>query len=179
LQPAGTGFEIGIGTGIFAERLGIRMGNDPSEEMLKVARSRKLIVQRCTGENLPFPDSIFDYTLMVTTLCFLNAPLIVLRECWRVTKMDGAILIAFLDSESPIGISYRNKVSRSFFYRDATFYSISQVKKMLEETGFAVDKVRQTLFGTLKTITEAQKAREGTGEGSFVVVRARKRRNKG
>lgn len=174
LLPGGTGFEIGMGTGLFAERLGIHMGCDPSEEMLKIARSRGLGVYRCTGEHLPFSDGSFDYTLMVTTICFLDEPREVLRECRRVTKQNGAIVIAFVDSESPIGISYREKASRSLFYRDATFYSLAQVEKMLGKTGFIVDAVRQTLFGPLSSITEIQSAREGTGEGSFVVVRARR-----
>lgn len=174
LLPAGTGFEVGIGTGLFAGRLGIRMGCDPSEEMLKVARSRGLTVYRCTGEHLPFPVGSFDYTLMVTTLCFLDDPHAVLRECWRVTKESGAIFIAFVDRESPVGKSYLAKASGSRFYRDARFYSVGQVERMLRETGFMVDGVRQTLFGPLSSIPEIQPAREGSGEGSFMVVRARK-----
>jgi SAM-dependent methyltransferase len=53
LLPAGIGFEVGIGTGIFAETLGIRMGNDPSEEMLKAARERGRLVYHCKGYSLP------------------------------------------------------------------------------------------------------------------------------
>ena len=146
LLPGGIGFEIGIGTGIFAERLGIRLGNDLSEEVLKVARKRGLSVYHCNGDNLPFPGGNFDYTLMVTTLCFLDDPLAVLRECKRVTKQRGAIVIAFVDSESPIGESYRAKASSSLFYRDAKFYSVSQVEKMLHDTGFLVDGLRQTIL---------------------------------
>lgn len=174
LLPDGTGFEVGIGTGLFAQRLGIRMGNDPSEEMLSVARMRGLTVYQCTGERLPFPDGSFDYTLMVTTLCFLGDPHAVLRECRRVARHNGAILIAFVDSESPIGKSYRDKASRSLFYRDATFHSAAEVEKLLVETGFVIDEVRQTLFGPLSSIARPQPARKGTGQGSFVVVRARR-----
>jgi ubiquinone/menaquinone biosynthesis C-methylase UbiE len=169
--PYGTGFEVGIGTGLFARELGVRMGNDPSEAMLALARERRLLVYHCSGDKLPFHDGYFDFTLVVTTICFLDKPKAVLRECRRVVKRGGAIVIGFVDSESPVGKSYRNRASRSVFYRDATFYSTGQVKSMLEETGFALDAIRQTLFGPLKGITEVELPREGAGEGSFVVVR--------
>jgi ubiquinone/menaquinone biosynthesis C-methylase UbiE len=175
LLPSGTGFEIGIGTGIFAEALGVRMGNDPSDEMLKVARQRGRLVYHCGGDSLPFHDGYFDYTLMVTTICFLEDPAAVLRECRRVTKRDGAIVIGFVDSESPVGKSYRNQASRSVFYREATFYSAGQVMDMLARTGFTVDGMRQTLFGPLTAVTEFQPPRDGFGEGSFVAIRAAKR----
>jgi ubiquinone/menaquinone biosynthesis C-methylase UbiE len=173
--PHGTGLEVGIGTGLFARDLGIRMGNDPSEAMLTLARERGLLVYQCSGDELPFHDGYFDFILMVTTICFLDKPKAVLRECRRVVKRDGAVVIGFVDSESPVGKSYRNRASRSVFYRDATFYSVGQVKSMLEETGFALDASRQTLFGPLKTITEVELPREGSGEGSFVVVRGIRR----
>ncbi|MBN1574975.1 MAG: class I SAM-dependent methyltransferase [Chitinispirillaceae bacterium] len=172
LLPGGTGFEVGIGTGIFAEKLGIRMGNDPSGEMLKIARDRGRLVYHCKGDCLPFHDGFFDYTLMVTTICFLDDPAAVLRECGRVTKRNGAIVVAIVDGNSLTGKSYRSCASRSMFYRDAVFYSVDQVKKMLVRTGFAVDNVRQTLFGPLTGITEVQPSREGFGEGAFVVMRA-------
>ena len=172
LLPFGNGFEIGIGTGLFAEKLGILMGNDPSEEMLKIARKRGRLVYRCNGDDLPFYDDYFDYTLMVTTLCFLDDPAAVLRECRRVTKRNGAIVVAFVDSESTTGKSYRDRASRSVFYRDAMFYSVDQVRETLVRTGFTPDDIRQTLFGPLASITEAQPPRKGSGEGSFVVIRA-------
>ncbi|MBN1759273.1 MAG: class I SAM-dependent methyltransferase [Chitinispirillaceae bacterium] len=174
LLPYGTGFEVGIGTGIFAGQLGIRMGNDPSEEMLKIARRRGRLVYHCGGERLPFHDGFFDYTLMVTTICFLGDPMAVLRECYRVTGNNGSIVIGFVDSESPVGKSYRDQASRSVFYREATFYSVNQVAEMLTRTGFTVKCTRQTLFGSLTDIAEFQASREGSGEGSFVVVGARK-----
>jgi SAM-dependent methyltransferase len=174
ILPDGTGFEVGIGTGLFAERLGIHMGNDPSEEMLKFARKRGRLVHHCRGDSLPFNDGYFDYTLMVTTICFLDDPIKVLRECLRVTTHNGAIVIAFVDSESYVGKSYRNHASRNLFYRDATFYSVAQIEKLLVNAGFVVDKTRQTLFGALTDVKDIQPSKEGSGEGSFVIMRGMK-----
>lgn len=175
LVPAGTGFEVGIGTGIFAEALGIRMGNDPSEKMLKIARKRGRLVYNCSGDNLPFHNGFFDYTLMVTTICFLDRPMAVLRECNRVTKRNGSIIVAFIDSESAVGRLYRNRAFRSVFYREAEFYSVAKVRKLLVKAGFTVDDVRQTLFGALEDIKQAQQPRAGSGEGSFAVIKGTKR----
>ncbi|MBD3392913.1 MAG: methyltransferase domain-containing protein [Chitinivibrionales bacterium] len=175
LLPHGTGFEVGIGTGIFARKLGIRMGNDPSEAMLELARKRGLLVYRCTGDRLPFHDGYFDFTLMVTTICFLDNPGAVLNECRRVVGPNGSIIVGFVDGESPVGRAYQNQAQRSVFYRDATFYSTGQVRQMLHDAGFSIDGVQQTLFAPLSSITSAETPREGWGEGSFVVVRGRSR----
>ncbi|MBN1129614.1 MAG: class I SAM-dependent methyltransferase [Chitinispirillaceae bacterium] len=171
LLPEGAGFEVGIGTGLFAKRLGIRMGNDPSQEMLRVARSRGLTVYRCSGEQLPFLDRSFDYTLMVTTICFLDDPEIVLRECRRVVKPGGFVVIGFVDDESPMGKAYRGKAQQSVFYREASFYTVDQVKKMLIDTGFTIDGTCQTLFNAPDALVAPQAPRNGSGEGSFVVIR--------
>jgi ubiquinone/menaquinone biosynthesis C-methylase UbiE len=175
ILPYGTGFEIGIGTGLFAEKLGIRMGNDPSQAMLELAHKRQRLVYNCSGDTLPFHDGYFDFMLMVTTICFLDNPEEVLLECRRVVKPYGAVVIGFVDSESPLGKSYQNRAARSVFYREAKFYSVQQVNTMLDDAGFRVDAVRQTLFGKLKAIAGMQPSREGWGQGAFVVVRAIRR----
>jgi ubiquinone/menaquinone biosynthesis C-methylase UbiE len=175
LLPVGVGFEVGIGTGLFARELGIRMGNDPSGAMLALARERHLLVCNCRGNNLPFHDGHFDFTLMVTTICFLDDPKAVLGECRRVVKRDGVVVVGFVDSESGAGKSYLEKANRSVFYREATFYTVDQVRKMLVETGFEIDGTCQTLFGALGAIAEKQSPCDGAGLGSFVVMRGIKR----
>ncbi len=54
--PAGKGLEVGVGTGRFAEPLGIDIGVDPSENMLKIAKLRGIKTFQGYGENLPFKD---------------------------------------------------------------------------------------------------------------------------
>lgn len=170
--PAGTGFEVGIGTGIFARELGIRMGNDPSGAMLRVAQERNLITYQCNGDHLPFHDGYFDFVLMVTTICFLDDVAGTLKECFRVIRHGGDIVIGFVDKESIIGKAYLAAKEKSLFYKDAEFYSVIEVQSFLKEAGFIVKEVRQTLFGELNGITEVQKYREGSGNGGFVAVLA-------
>ena len=170
--PAGVGFEVGIGTGLFARDLGIRMGNDPSESMLRIAQGRNLITYRCKGNSLPFHDGYFDFVLMVTTICFLDDVAGTLKECFRVIRPGGSIVVGFVDKESVIGKAYLTAKEKSLFYKEAEFYSVREVRSFLKEAGFIVKEVRQTLFGKLSGITEVQQHRKGSGKGGFIAVLA-------
>jgi len=57
------GVEIGVGTGIFASRLGIKYGVEPSVTMREKARERNINVNEGVAEQLPYPDEslIFYY----------------------------------------------------------------------------------------------------------------------
>lgn len=172
MLPAGVGFEVGIGTGIFARELGIRMGNDPSEAMLRVARRRNCITYHCKGDSLPFHDGYFDFVLMVTTICFLDDVAGTLQECFRVIRPGGSIVVGFVDRESDIGRAYRAARAESLFYKEAEFYSTEEVRSFLEEAGFTIKKISQTLFGTLDEIAGVQTYCDGFGKGGFVALRA-------
>jgi len=74
LPETGEGFEIGVGSGLFAAPLGIRHGVEPSEAMRELARQRGIEVVPGVAENLPYNDGSFDYALMVTTICFVDDP---------------------------------------------------------------------------------------------------------
>ena len=50
--------EIGVGSGRFAQPLGVKIGIDPSRNMLKFAKERGIQVIRGGGENLPFKDNL-------------------------------------------------------------------------------------------------------------------------
>ena len=62
------GIEVGVGSGRFAAPLGIKLGLDPSRKMGKIAEKRGIKVIEGVAESLPFPDSHFDFILMVTTI---------------------------------------------------------------------------------------------------------------
>jgi ubiquinone/menaquinone biosynthesis C-methylase UbiE len=111
---------------------------------------------------------------MVTTVCFLDDMDLAFSEARRVIKPGGSFLIGFVDCESPIGKSYLEKQAKSLFYKDATFYSVAELVEHLTKAGFGDFSFRQTLFHPLTEITDIEPATEGHGEGSFVVIRARK-----
>jgi len=165
--PGAEGMEVGVGSGKFAAPLGIKIGVEPSEKMAIKARLQGINVYPGVAEELSFPDSRFDFVLMVTTICFVDDVIKSLREAFRVLKPSGCIIVGFVDKESELGKQYSDKREKSRFYKDATFFSTEEVLKYLKEAGFGIAKIRQTLIpGELpETILD------DFGRGAFVVIK--------
>ncbi len=81
--------EIGVGSGRFAQALGIGSGLDPSLKLLEIAQSRGVSTFLGKGERTPFADGCFGSVFLIVTLCFVNSPLAVLSEAYRVLKDNG------------------------------------------------------------------------------------------
>lgn len=174
IPEKGKGIEIGIGSGLFAQPLGIANGIEPSPRMRRIAKERGLNVYDGIAENIPLEDNAFDYALFVTTICFVDDIEKSLKEVKRILKPTGRIIVGFVDKNSHIGKIYQANKQYSTFYKEASFYSSEEVEKLLQEKGFRNIEFVQTLFGELKNITEVQDFKQGYGEGSFVVVKAEK-----
>ena len=163
--------EIGIGSGRFAEPLGIKEGVEPSYEMRKIAHKRGLNAEFGVAEQLPLEDNAYDQALMVTTICFVDDPETSLEEMRRILKTGGEVIIGFVDRESPLGQRYQDHRDESRFYSEAQFFSADEIGDMLVHHGFSEIKFVQTLFSPLDEIYSVHGVKEGYGEGSFVVAR--------
>lgn len=164
------GLEVGVGSGKFAAPLGIKLGIEPSEIM--AAKAEKLGIRVLTGvaESLPFKGAEFDLLLMVTTICFVDDILKSFKEAIRVLKDNGALIVGFVDKDSDLGREYLKHKSSNVFYKEATFFSTSEVKDYLFKAGFVKMSLKQTLIaGKSKQIIE-----DGSGKGAFVVIKAYK-----
>jgi SAM-dependent methyltransferase len=170
----GRGLEIGVGTGRFAGPLGVKFGIAPAAEMLGYARTRGVAIAQAVAEALPFVDAVFDYGLIVTTICFVDDPRAMLREAARVLRPGGELIIGFIDRESRLGREYLAHQAENIFYREATFYSASEVKALLGEAGFSGLIWIQTIYTPLPKIRSIEPVSAGTGHGSFLAVRARR-----
>jgi len=169
------GIEIGVGTGRFAVPLGIKTGIEPAKNMGKVAKQRGIEVIEGTAESLPFENSGFDFALMVTTVCFLDDIDAAFKEAWRILKPGGFLIIGLVDKESSLGRLYLKNRKLSHFYINAAFYSVEAIVKYLKNSGFKGFKFVQTIFHGLKEIKKVELVKSGYGEGSFVVIKARKK----
>ena len=167
--------EVGVGTGRFAARLGIKYGVEPSRQMARIARSRDVAVCQALGERLPFRDAQFDCVVLVTVICFVDDVSILLHELRRVLKPEGRFIIGFIDRHSVLGQAYEARKETSTFYREARFYAADEVTEMVRRAGFANLAFCQTLIGLDLDDPDACKVREGHGEGAFVVLSAQKR----
>jgi len=172
IRPGLASLEVGVGSGLFAEPLGIPQGLEPSTVMAARARERGIKVDQGTAEALPYEDGSFDLTLMVTAICFVDDPSATARELFRVLKPGGRAVMGFVDQDSPLGEVYETFKEQNVFYKDATFYGADEVTTLLTRVGFELLSVRQTVFGMLDEIGEVQGVRAGHGEGGFVVIEA-------
>ena len=139
--------EVGVGSGRFAKALDIKTGIDPSPKLLAIARRRGINVFLGRGEKRLFNEETFGAIFLIVTLCFVDSPLDVLQETYRILKPGGKIVLGLVLRDSPWGQYYLTKKNEGHrFYRYATFYSYQEVTQLLEQTGFAVEKVISTLF---------------------------------
>ncbi len=139
--------------------------------MLEYARARGIRVVQGVAEQLPFATASFDYALSVTTICFVDDAGAMLREARRVIKPDGCLVVGFIDRESALGRKYLARQAENVFYREATFYSATEVERLRCDCGFPCQVWVQTLSGLLPETGEIEPLRAGCGTGAFVVVR--------
>jgi len=168
----GIGLDIGVGTGRFAEPLGIEIGIEPCREVGRIARSKGIVVIEAVAENLPFHNQVFDFVLMVTTVCFLDDIKSAFKETHRVLKNKGNFIIGFVDKKSPLGKKYELHKKQSRFYNEATFFTVKEITSVLKESGFKNFRYVQTIFQDLDNITAIEPVKDGFSEGSFVVISA-------
>lgn len=102
----GLGLEIGVGTGRFAVPLGVKVGVDPSMAMLAYAAERGVLGIQGIAEDLPFKNAIFNFALVVTTICFVGDARRMLVEARRVLKPGAPLVIGFVDRDSALGQYY-------------------------------------------------------------------------
>lgn len=167
--------EIGVGTGRFADLLGVRFGLDPSRDALMFARRRGVLVANAVGEAVPFVSRHFGAVLMAFTLCFVTDPAAIFRETRRLLADGGGLVIGFLPRGTPWADLYALRAARGQpGYRDARFYTAAELEQLLADSGFRVIARRCTLHqppGLARYDIEA--AHDGIQAGAgFVAISA-------
>jgi SAM-dependent methyltransferase len=177
LAPKGLGVEVGVGTGVFSSRLGVFLGADPASRMIKVAKKKGVNVVQALGELLPIKNECLDYVLFVFTICFLKDTQASLRETWRVLKYGGNIVIGFVPRNSKWGKHYlKKKTDGHRFYKHANFYTLDEVKEILEREGFRTTKSSATLLQEPEMVTKAEEPSTDVSRRGFVCIKAVKAR---
>jgi len=168
--------EIGVGSGRFAQALGIETGVDPSIEMLQIARGRGVSVFAGRGEQQIFDAASYGTAFLIVTLCFVDSALDVLKETYRILAHGGKAVLGLVLKESPWGSFYQQKKRQGHpFYEHATFHSYNDVVKMLNKVGFSIETVISTLFQEPGKVTHLETPRRGFyPDAGFTVIVARK-----
>jgi ubiquinone/menaquinone biosynthesis C-methylase UbiE len=168
--------EVGVGSGRFAQALGIENGVDPSFRLLQIARPRGVNAFQGRGEQLLFSEDSFGTVFLIVTLCFLDSALDVLKEANRILRPGGRIVLGLVLKENPWGRFYQRKKAEGHrFYRYARFYSFDEAVNLLVQAGFVNEKVISTLFQKPGKVYHTEKPREGySPDAGFTIITAGK-----
>ena len=168
--------EVGVGSGRFAQALGIETGIDPSVKLLEIAKSRGIITFWARGEEQFFDKETFGTVFLIVTLCFVESPIAVLSEAHRILKPGGKIVLGLVLRENPWGKFYQIKKQEEHrFYKYATFYGHQEVEDLLMDSGFTIEKVVSALFQKPGKVKEMEAPKEGfSADAGFSVIVAGK-----
>ena len=168
--------EVGVGSGRFARALGIETGVDPSIRLLGMARWRGITAFLGRGEQELFDKESFGAVFLIVTLCFVDSPLDVLKEAYRILVPGGKIVMGLVLKESPWGRFYERKKREGHrFYKYATFYSYGDVVRLLQQAGFSTEQVISTLFQKPGRVKHMELPQRGySSSAGFTVIVAEK-----
>lgn len=169
--------EVGVGSGRFAQSLGIEYRVEPAPALARMAIAKGIKVTEATGEGLPFPNKMFGALLMAFTLCFLDNPQKALEEAWRVLQPEGGLVLGLILRDSLWGEFYGRKGREGhIIYSKAKLFSKEEVENLLEICGFKVLDYHSTLIqpsGQSTYYPESPVSGCGQSAG-FVVVNSQK-----
>ncbi len=148
--------EVGVGTGRFAQALGVSLGIDPSAAMLTMAARRGIRTGRAIGERLPCRTGSFDGVLMVASLCFVPDPPRALEESHRVLRPGGSLVIGHIPADGPWGRAYIEKGKAGHpVYSHARFTTMTELECLVAAKGFILRAAASTLFWPPEVAPEA------------------------
>ncbi len=140
--------DLGGGTGRVSQHLPdylTRIILDESLNMLRQARKKGLPAVRGEGENMPFPDESFDSIIIVDSFHHLRDQKEVLRECHRVLKSGGTLIIREPNIER-LPIKFVALFERLALMR-SRFFSSGNIIAMAE--GFNLEALEMGIFFNL------------------------------
>jgi SAM-dependent methyltransferase len=169
--------EIGVGSGRFAQALGVGTGIDPSIKLVDMARRRGVTAFLGRGEQELFDEESFGTVFLIVTICFLKSPLEVLKEASRILMPGGELVLGLVLKESPWGQFYQQKKEEGHrFYKYATFYSYDEVVRLIVQAGFVTENIVSTLFQKPGEVHRTEGSREGySPSAGFTIIVTGKR----
>lgn len=152
--------DLGCGTGRFTIPMATKLrfsvtGADSSKEMLAKANEKQganIATWDCQdAEHLTYPNDSFDVVFASHLLHHVDSPLRVLRECKRVLRSSGVMLVRYGAIEHN-----RNDVEHTFFPEtlaidETRIPSVSTIESWLTKTGFIGIRSKEIVQETYQT----------------------------
>ena len=181
-RPGEVILDAGCGTGVFTrEILGAKstvIGLDISRPMLAVAGGKfaGLPFYPMVGDmmSLPFGDGVFDKTVSVTALEFLENGQGAVEELFRVTAKGGLIVVATLNSLSPWAARRKSSAEKGHsIFREAIFRSPDELGLLGPSGGMVKTAVHFEKNEDPKNAVriEDEGRRKGLPTGAFMAAR--------
>ncbi len=168
--------EIGVGPGRFAAALNVGFGIDPAVSPLQLAGSRGIMGINAIGEQLPLRSEAVGTIFLLFTFCFLADPAVVLRECSRVMKPGGRLVLGIIPQGSAWGVRLGKQGRAGHpYYRHARFRTIAETTALLAAHGFSLLESWSTLLQEPERLVNQERPQTGTDEqaGFCVLVASR------
>jgi SAM-dependent methyltransferase len=180
--------EIGCGTGLFAERLGVSLGVEPSDAMASRARERGLRVESGTAEDVPLADGSVDLAVLSGVVGYVDDLGATAAEAARVVEPGGDVVVGFLHADRGFAALYDRAVERGSYPDDApadpyplgmaaaaTWRTADEVIDRLSAAGVEPVETVQTLTRPPTEAVDVVKSpTSGHDRGSWVVVHGRR-----
>jgi ubiquinone/menaquinone biosynthesis C-methylase UbiE len=177
--------DAGSGTGIFTQEFLVRgadvVGLDISWAMLRRAREKNEVFSKrgVTADMalLPFADGVFDKTVSVTALEFIEDEKKAVAELFRVTKPGGSVVVATLNSLSPWTIRRRENArqDKESVFNRAFLRSPAQLLAAAPVSGIVRTAVHFGAGDDPAELDRIEQESQGRETGAFVAARWEKR----
>ncbi len=154
----------------------MEFGVDSAAGALRLAERRGARVKQAGGEALPFVDGSFCGVLIVATLCCARDARALMNEAARVLRPGGHLLVGEIPGDSLWGSAYQQKAKAGHeFYRDARFYAVDELLRVLRGAGLVPVGFSSTLLQSQCGAPVAEAPERGLVAGAgFVCLLAQK-----
>jgi SAM-dependent methyltransferase len=143
--------EVGSGSGewlAYMRGLGWRVeGVEPDPKAVEMAQSQGLNVRAGRLSDQRYPDEYTDVICLVHVIEHLHEPLATLRECRRVLKPKGRLVLATPNSASLGHRRFRSNWVSLDPPRHLMIFDPPTMRRLLDEAGFDVDWLTTTARG--------------------------------
>jgi SAM-dependent methyltransferase len=150
-RPEESILDIGCGTGFFTrcfarDQTGTVAGIDPDPNTIEYAIAHRADNETYavgSGEDVPFPPNSFDFTVAVTSLCFVEDQIGVLQEMARVSKKK--IAVGLLNRNSILWLQ-KGKGGGKGAYAGAHWHTRSEVIGLFNAAGLPHPNIKTALY---------------------------------